>query len=141
MLQRSEANAPNRRATALVEFAVLLPILFLVLFGIIEYGQFLYAQQSVTLAAREACRIAILPGTTKAQATARAANVLSQAGISNFSISFDPDPPSSASNGAPVRVDVEAEFSQISWLGIPIFLNGTTLRGTAVMRREWSEQL
>lgn len=131
----------SRRATALVEFAVLLPVLFLVLFGIVEYGQFLFAEQSVVLAAREACRIAVLPGTTKEQAIARAANVLTEAGIDQFTITFDPDPPSTAVNGAPVRVEVEAEFDQVSWLGVPMFLQGTKLRGAATMRREWSEQL
>ncbi len=130
-------NGRDRRGAALVEFAILVPVFLVVLFGIVEYGQFLYVKQSVTLAAREACRIVVLPGTTKEQAIGRAYNVLSEAGISNFSITFDPDPPTSASDGDPITVTVEVDFSQISWLGTPMYLDGVNIRATAVMRREW----
>ncbi len=131
------AGDNRRRGAALVEFAILVPVFVLVVMGIVEYGQFLYAKQAVTLAAREACRIAVLPGTTKEQAIGRAYNVLSEAGISSFQITFDPDPPTSASDGDPITVTVLVDFDQISWLGSPMYLDGVEIRATAVMRREW----
>jgi len=128
---------PYRKGSALVEFAVLVPVFLVVVLGIIEYGQFLYTQQAVTLAAREACRIIVLPGTTKEQAIGRAYNVLNEAGINSFSITFDPDPPTSAANGDPITVTVAVDFDQISWFGAPMYLTGAEVRATAVMRREW----
>ncbi len=55
---------PGRGATdrgaAAVEFALLLPVLLLIVFGIIDFGRALNAQISLTQAAREGARLAAL---------------------------------------------------------------------------------
>lgn len=56
-------SGTRRRGAALVEFAVVAPLLFLVLFGIIEFGQIFKVRQTCQHAAREGCRIAILQST------------------------------------------------------------------------------
>jgi hypothetical protein len=50
----------------LVEYAIIFPVLMLLLLGIIEFGRIIYSYNAITNAAREGTRLAILP-TKKAQ--------------------------------------------------------------------------
>jgi Flp pilus assembly protein TadG len=54
--QPSRQTSRDRGAVA-VEFAILLPVLLLILFGIIDFGRALNAQIALTQAAREGARI------------------------------------------------------------------------------------
>jgi len=68
----------NQRGVAAVEFALLLPVLIMVLFGIIEFGIALSRQQVLDTASREGARLGIrqvVPRPTAAdiQAQARSA--------------------------------------------------------------------
>ena len=46
----------KRDAVAAVEFALVLPVLLLILFGIINFGTLMYDQAVITNAAREGAR-------------------------------------------------------------------------------------
>jgi Flp pilus assembly protein TadG len=48
----------STRGAALVEFAIIAPLLFVILFAIIEFGAILYNQAIITNASREAARYA-----------------------------------------------------------------------------------
>jgi Flp pilus assembly protein TadG len=50
----------RRRGQALVEFALVLPVLLLILFGIVDFGRAIYAFNAVSNAAREGGRTAIV---------------------------------------------------------------------------------
>jgi Flp pilus assembly protein TadG len=50
------------RAQALAEFALVAPIFFLMLFGIIDFGRYVYYVQILNNAAREGARYAIVHG-------------------------------------------------------------------------------
>ena len=52
----------NKNGAAAVEFALILPLLILVVFGIIEFGLLLYNQQVITNASREGARAGIVVG-------------------------------------------------------------------------------
>ena len=54
----------QRRGAATVEFAVVAPVFFLLVFGMIEYGRMVMVQQIIVNAAREGCRAAVLDGST-----------------------------------------------------------------------------
>jgi Flp pilus assembly protein TadG len=66
LLQRSRHERPELRASgraqALVEFALVAPIFFLILFGIIDFGRYVYYTQILNNAAREGARYAIVHG-------------------------------------------------------------------------------
>jgi Flp pilus assembly protein TadG len=51
---------PTKRGQSLVEFALILPIFLLFLFGIIDLGRGVYAYNTIQNAAREAVRVAIV---------------------------------------------------------------------------------
>jgi Flp pilus assembly protein TadG len=60
----------KERGAAAVEFAIILPVLFLVVAGIIDFGRYFFVQIQLTNAAREGARAAIvLPNPTAADLT------------------------------------------------------------------------
>ena len=59
---RLSARVRSQAGAELVEFALVLPILLLVLGGIVDFGLLLQRQQVITNAAREGARLAVLPG-------------------------------------------------------------------------------
>ena len=58
----SLAHPPGRRGQALVEFALVAPIFFLLLFAIIDFGRYVYYVEILNNAAREGTRYAIVHG-------------------------------------------------------------------------------
>ena len=61
MCQRKRAI--SRSGVAAIEFAIVAPVFFLLMFGLIEFGRMMMVQQSLTNAAREGCRTAVLATT------------------------------------------------------------------------------
>jgi len=53
-------RANRRRGQSMVEFALLAPMLFLILFGIVDLGRAVFYANELTNAAREGARVAIL---------------------------------------------------------------------------------
>ncbi len=130
----------SRRGAAAVEFAVLAPVFFLLVFGMIEFGRMIMVQQIITNAAREGARMAVLDGATTGGSdgvVTRVVEYLQGAGIEGASITVSPDPPDSAGWGEPVTVAVRVPFSQVTWLPTPMFVGGDMeLSSGATMRRE-----
>jgi uncharacterized membrane protein len=59
MVRKRRPEAPDRGAAA-VEFALVLPLLFVILFGVVEYGYNLFQMQSAQATVREAARAVAL---------------------------------------------------------------------------------
>ena len=55
MVRARQRDAPDRGAAA-VEFALVLPLLFVILFGVVEYGFNLFQMQAAQATVREAAR-------------------------------------------------------------------------------------
>lgn len=126
----------SRKGSALVEFAVVLPVFLLFVLGMIEYGRMVMVQQIITNAAREGARVGVLDNSTSATVTTAANIYLTSAGIASATIAASPDPPSSATYANPVSVTVSVPFNSVSWLPSPMYLGGKTMTYTATMRRE-----
>jgi hypothetical protein len=71
----------RHRAQALVEFALILPVLLLILLGTVDAGRLIFAYNSVSNAAREGGRTAII-NQTPAEVRQRAAEQATVLGIS-----------------------------------------------------------
>jgi Flp pilus assembly protein TadG len=83
----------NERGAAAAEFALLLPVFLLILFGIIEFGMIMYGREVVTNAAREGARAGIVQGPPKRTAgdiTTIANNYLTGTGINPADVVFTP---------------------------------------------------
>jgi Flp pilus assembly protein TadG len=129
----------NRRGASAVEFAIVAPIFFMVVLGIIEFGRMSMVQQIITNAAREGARVGVLDGSTFDSVNTKVQQYLSAAAIKGAKVTVNPNPPSSAGFDQPVSVTVAIPFNDVSWLPSPFFLKKTTLTANAVMRRETVE--
>ena len=124
------------RGQSLVEFALVLPLFLLLLFGVTEFGRAWMARNILTGASREAVRIAAVQGNA-ATALSRANSILASAGISGATVNIQDD-------GAPYGtciVSVSYEFPMI----VAGFLkeqgvltgNSITLTTSTSMRKEF----
>lgn len=79
----------NERGAVAAEFALLLPVLLTILFGIIEFGMIMYGREVVTNASREGARAGIvqrIPSVTAGEITTVATNYLTGTGINQADV-------------------------------------------------------
>jgi Flp pilus assembly protein TadG len=62
---KTKMTIKNQKGAAAVEFALIAPLLFVLLFGIVEFGFLLYNQVMITNAAREGARAGIIFKTSR----------------------------------------------------------------------------
>lgn len=129
----------RRRGAAAVEFAVVCPVLFLVMLGMIEVGRAVTVQNLLSHVARDAARAASLDGSTAASVQAQATERLNAMSMDGVTVTVSPDPLSSAAAGDPVTVNLQVPFDSVSWLPSDRYFQGVTLQSTVVMRRETTE--
>ncbi len=124
----------RRRAAALVEFAVVAPLLLTLLFGIIEYGYVFLVRQTVMHAAREGCRVAVLQSTTEpyTEVTERIAEIMGTVGMSNYTLTMT----HATLENPRETVRISIPMSEVSLVGSLIPHSADEVVGTAVMRKE-----
>jgi Flp pilus assembly protein TadG len=132
------------RGAELVEFALVFPMLLLVMLGIMDFGFLFQRYEVLTAAAREGARVAILPGYTDADVTARVNAYLGTAGLAS-SATVAVLPAQTVSIGSqcisvrPVRVTYTHTYmfvgSIMAFFGQPA-LGTRSLNTTSAMRTE-----
>ncbi len=125
----------DRRGVAAVEFAVVVPIFFLMVIGILEFGRALMVQQVLVSAARVGARQAVTLNTTTSEVTTAVTDYADNAAVSGVTVTVNPGP-DTAAPGDPITVTTSIAFDQISWLPTPWFLGGKTLNSASSMRKE-----
>jgi hypothetical protein len=97
----------------MVEFALVLPLLLLLLFGIIDFGRALNAQITITQAAREGARLAALNLPNVTSRTQAAATGLSGVGVTVVSAcpAGPPPPPGPAGPPGSANADVKVSYT------------------------------
>ncbi|MGH9157333.1 MAG: TadE/TadG family type IV pilus assembly protein [Acidimicrobiales bacterium] len=125
--RRGCGHRRDQRGAAMVEFALVLPLLVMLVFGIIEFGRGYNAKITVTAAAREGARLLALGGTAdEVRARVRASAPSLDPSLITFNSFTAP-----CTTGA--TVEVQASYP-VAW-EIPIVGGGTwTLQGRGVMR-------
>jgi Flp pilus assembly protein TadG len=117
------------KGAAAVEFAIVLPILVIMLLGIIDFGLYFYNDLQITHATRNAARYLSVGDVADANAAILSTHLIS---TSLGGASMSP-----ATTGNPTTVSVQATYSFLTPL--PVFVGmGKTLpiNATVVMRRE-----
>ena len=105
--------ARTERGASAVEFAIVLPVLFLVIAGIVDFGRYFFTQIQVTNAAREGARAAVvLPSPAASDMTAITQRALAGvAGVPSTAATVLTTCPAASPSNASVRVT--AGFSWI----------------------------
>lgn len=138
----------NRRGAALVEMAMVLPIFFAVVLGIVEFGRAMMVSQMVTNAAREATRLGIIDGSTNTTVETWVEEFLSDSinvDASDVTVTItvvaapgNDDPNNQVGNAQArdlVTVNVSVPFDKVSY--VPgSYLNGKNLSAQSSMRHE-----
>ena len=128
-------GATHSRGQGLVEFALIVPIFVILLFGMIEFGRAWMTKNILTGAAREAVRIYAVIPYDNVVAESRAVNILSSAGLDSnrWTISIYSDP---VDNNI-MRTDVSYNFPVFIVGLIPgLSTNNILLSTSTTMRRE-----
>lgn len=126
----------DRRGAAAVEFAVIAPLIFVLLFAGIEFGRVLMAYHGLDEAAREGCRQAIAWNATQEDVEQTVGERLASFGIAGYTLSTDPSDLSGVSQWDPVSVRIDVPYGQVSWLPVPRYLQGITLTGSCTLPQE-----
>lgn len=126
-----------RRGAAVVEMAVVAPLLLTLVFGVMEFGWSFMVHETITNTARECCRLATLQGTTDAEVQARFIDAMSGTGVNvttdMITINRSPDP-----DNPVVTISIAVPYSEVSITGLSSFLgvSAQNLRSTCSMRSE-----
>lgn len=144
---RSAKRSGNRKGAAVVEFALLSPVLALLALGAIDAGQLVNVSQVINDASREGARFAVRSDTTDA-ATVKAAvdayvndalpgevSVTVEIGDS-YGIGIPGDDLSGVDSGTPITVRVMLQYDTVRWLRHLPFLDAMSIETETVMRRE-----
>ncbi|MGD8501187.1 MAG: TadE/TadG family type IV pilus assembly protein [Phycisphaerales bacterium] len=141
MVRIREKN--RHRGLAMLEVAVVFPLLLLISLGAIRYGWMFLKAQQITNATRHGARIAILPGVTEQDDVLPAIkSLMESAGIQygDYSVTISPNPVSSAAAGDTVTVQVTVPFNKIDIMDIPLFTDlepaNWNLGATVTMAKE-----
>ena len=148
--------ARSERGAELIEFALVFPLLLMIVLGIVDFGFLFQRLEVVTNAAREGARIAVLPGYDDADIRARVCDYVETGGVpvtgtcgatgANPTVDIvDADIPVDGSTIAGKQVLVTYTHNDLflggvggvaSWFGSGAALTDVPLRGVATMRLE-----
>jgi TadE-like protein len=106
----------SERGAELIEFALIFPLLLLVLLGIIDFGFLFQRYEVLTNATREGARMAVLPGYSTPDIQARVCAYLATGGV-----------PSAGCPAAPALVTVADVPIPLPGGGTPMFGRSVTL--------------
>lgn len=136
--------AARRRGNAVLEAALVFPILISLTFGCIEFGHFFYVKHTLQGAAREGARAAATPTSTSSDVTTAVNNAMAATGISstkytttirNSSDTANVDP-STATAGTAILVKVTATWGQVGMRPLGLISSSKSVVGQTTMRKE-----
>jgi Flp pilus assembly protein TadG len=131
----------DRRGAALVEFAIVTPVLLVLVLGMIEVGRAVMVTEVLTYAARMGARTGAISSGSTANAKTAANAVLTDSGITGATVNVfvngsNLTDASAAKSGDQIAVSVTIPYANVTWLSNPEYLDGKTLSGRVVMRKE-----
>ncbi len=141
-------NSTHRRGAAAVEMAIVLPIFFMVVMGIVEFGRAMMVGQLVTNAARHGARESCIDGATNATVTTAVKDfVATTVGVAQSDVTVDIVVDPGAGNPDPNDVLAVAQAKDICKVTVKVpynkvgyvagrYLAGTELKGQCIMRHE-----
>ncbi len=128
------------RGSAVLDAALVFPILLSLTFGTIEYGYYFYVKHSLQGAAREGARAAITPTAVNTDVDTAISNAMAAAGLSSsgYSVTKNPSNVSGQAAGTSITITVTCTWGTVGSGFRPLGLIGTAkqVKGVTVMRKE-----
>src|SRR5262249_7794819 len=119
--RQNRVSRARRVGATTVEFALVAPILFTLMFGIIEFARVSQVSNAIAYAAYSGCRQGIITGGTASAVTAATQKVLTTFGITGATISVSPSSITSLTTA--VTVTVQVPMDKNSWVAA-VFTSG-----------------
>lgn len=127
-------NRAPRRGVAAVEFAVVLPIMLILVLGVWEIGRLVEVQQLLTNAAREGARRAAMGSASNTDAKNAVTRYLQNTGIpttnATINVTNETNPGVDASDAAQLdcfRITISVPVADIGWLLSGQFFSASTV--------------
>ena len=133
--RRRRVRPKSRLGAALVEFALVAPLMILFTMGLIDIGRMTMVKQLLITASREGARQASLPFATSASVQSDVLKMLSDSGLTG-TVTQSPSDLAAATAGSTVTVTVTANANSVSWMGSSMFMSGKNITAATSMRRE-----
>ncbi|MCE5229814.1 pilus assembly protein [bacterium] len=125
------------RAVAVVEMALLLPLLIVMLMGLLEYGWLFTKAHQITNIARNAARVAVLPDSTNGDVVSAVATQMAQVGMAGkYTMTMIPSDVSSVASGQALQVSLSAPYTGISLFNCALIPAPDALRAAVTMAKE-----
>jgi Flp pilus assembly protein TadG len=124
----------RRRGMALVEAALVLPLLVLIVFGGLEYGMLFFKAQLLNNAARHGARKAILADATSGEVYGAVNELMTAGGVSGHTTAITPGV--DAATGATVTVTVSIATASLRIPHISILPMPQHLQASVSMAKE-----
>jgi len=128
------ASGDSRRAAALVEFAITVPIVFTLFFAALDFCRYYMIAHSTEQAAFEGARRGSIPGATTSKAKAAAQAELDKLSLKDGTITVTPAVITNAT--AEVTVKVRVPLAANSWV-TPKVLTGAYIERQCTLSREY----
>jgi Flp pilus assembly protein TadG len=131
-MKRSRKKS-RREGTAMVEFAITAPLLFLLFFAAMEFCRVAMIRHTADNAVYEGCRVGIIPGATSGEAETEARRIMSSLGVTNVSVAVTPASIDRETEEVTVRMEVPLDENSF----VPNqFVAGRTIARELTLRRE-----
>ncbi|MFL5243905.1 MAG: TadE/TadG family type IV pilus assembly protein [Gemmataceae bacterium] len=132
---------PVRRGASVIEFAMVAPIFFIVVLGLVEVGRACMVTELLTEGARRGCRAGVIEGTSSGSIQQATTDFLTSVGINGETANvLVNDVPAGSTNVqnmpayTEITVVVTVPIDSVTWTPLRFVSNG--LSGQYTMRRE-----
>ena len=130
--KKTETRADRRGATA-VEFVIICPIFFLLLFAALEFATVGTIRSTANNAAYEAARLIVVPGASRQTGIDEAERIMAIVGVRNLNVSVTPAVIDMTTQD--VTVDVRVPYAQNA-VFTPWFVGNVTIQSTCTLKAE-----
>lgn len=134
--RKSRENENNRVGAAVVEFAVIAPLMILLTMGMMEVGRMVMVKQMLVNASREGARMAVLPGASSLAVIAQVQSELQGSSVNGAEVALSPAAIENLPAGTSIQVSVSVAAENVSWVPNPMFSFDKILQASTTMRRE-----
>ena len=126
-------RACERQGATLVEFAMVVPLVFMLGFGFVEFGRYSLARHALEESARVGCRAAIVKNATVGNIEATVKKTLTPFGIKGHQVTVSN---LSVNQGDMVTVEISVSYDKVKWMPMPEFLTLKTISAACSLPKE-----